>query len=141
VHKNRAAWAALAQDRTGARAPPGRFGERPGRHGNRITYVDGIRFTSRLEADRYCELKILKAGGEVLWFTRQVTFDIAPGVVYRCDFLVAWNRSGLPGTCMSIEDTKGHMTQTSRVKIAAVQQRHGIAITLLRREQVGRFTR
>lgn len=141
MQQNRKAWAALAAKQAAA-SPPGGFGATGvGRHGNRICFVDGIRFTSHLEADRYCELTMLKAAGEVLWFTRQVPFDIAPGVAYRCDFLVAWNRSGLPQECLTVEDTKGHMTQTSRVKIAAVQHRHGLTITLLRRDQVMRFSR
>lgn len=141
MHKTRAAWAALAQIRSAA-APRGGFGERAaGKYRNRVCYVDGIRFGSHLEADRYCELTMLKAAGAVLWFTRQVPFDVAPGVVYRCDFLVAWNRSGLPGECLTVEDTKGHMTQTSRVKLAVVEQRHNLTVTLLRRDQVSRFSR
>lgn len=108
------------------------------RMGNKITLVDGIRFASRLEADRYGELKLLRAAGEVLWFLRQVPFDVAPSVVYRADFLIAWNLTGSADTVVTVEDTKGFLTPTSRVKILSVQERYGITIRILKRQDVGR---
>lgn len=109
-----------------------------GRHGNHSTFVDGYRFASKLEADRYRELVLLRSGGAVRWFLRQVPFDVAPGVVYRCDFLVVWNLSGTAEDSVTIEDTKGHLTQTSRTKIAVVQERYGIRIRILTRADVRR---
>lgn len=117
---------------------PGFAGRRPSKYGNRENFVDGIRFSSRLEADRYVELCLLTASGQVLWFLRQVPFDVAPGVKYRADYLVVWNRSGSASEAVTVEDTKGMMTSASRVKIAVVEQRYGIRIRLLRRADVGR---
>lgn len=111
---------------------------RKGRHGNRSTWVDGYRFASRLEADRYRELVLLRLGGVVRWFLRQVPFDVAPGVVYRADFMVMWNPTGTAEDLVTIEDTKGHLTQTSRTKIAVVQERYGLRIKILTRADVGR---
>ncbi len=104
------------------------------RYRNHVTHVDGVRFDSRLEADRYCELKLLRAAGEVRFFIRQAPFDIAPGVKYRADFVVSWADGRV-----SVEDTKGHLTDVSRVKIAAVQERYGIEVTILARADVRRF--
>lgn len=104
------------------------------RMGAKITEVDGIKFRSRLEADRYKELKLLKAAGEVKYFLRQVPFDVAPGVVYRCDFYVVYNT--YPPSEPGVEDTKGFLTDTSRVKIKVVEDRYGLAIRILRREDV-----
>lgn len=109
-----------------------------GRHGNRSTWVDGYRFDSKLEADRYRELVLLRLGGVVRWFLRQVPFDVAPGVVYRADFLVMWNPTGTAEDLVTIEDTKGHLTQTSRTKIAVVQERYGLRIKILTRTDVSR---
>lgn len=109
-----------------------------GRHGNKITTVDGYRFASRLEADRYRELVLLRHAGQIRWFLRQVPFDVAPGVVYRCDFLVMWNRTGTAEDTVTIEDTKGHLTATSRTKIAVVQERYGITVRILTRADVSR---
>lgn len=109
-----------------------------GHHGNRVTVVDGIKFQSKLEADRYRELVMLRRAGEVLYFLRQVPFDVATGVVYRADFVVMWNRTGSPRENVTVEDTKGHLTDVARVKMAAVQDRYGITIRVLRRADVRR---
>ena len=102
--------------------------------------VDGLNFASQLEADRYRELKALQASGDVAWFIRQVPFDVAPGVVYRADFLVVWRPVMAPVQwCrVSIEDCKGMMTPNSRTKIAVVEQRYGIKIRLLTRAEVSK---
>lgn len=110
-----------------------------GRHGNKATVVDGYRFHSKLESDRYRELVLQRLAGEVRWFIRQVPFDVAPGVVYRADFLVVWNRTGTAqGEHVTIEDTKGHLTDTSRTKIAVVEDRYRLKIRVLHRADVRR---
>jgi hypothetical protein len=109
-----------------------------GRHGERTTIVDGIKFRSKLEADRYRELKLLRAGGHVKWFLRQVPFDVSVSVVYRLDFLVCWNRSGIADEVLTYEETKGHLTDASRIKIGVVQERYAIKINILRRADVSR---
>lgn len=109
-----------------------------GRHGERTTIVDGIKFRSKLEADRYRELKNLRRAGEVKWFLRQVPFDVSVGVVYRLDFLVCWNRSGTADEVLTYEETKGHLTDASRIKIGVVQERYAIKINILRRADVSR---
>jgi hypothetical protein len=101
--------------------------------GNQITTVDGIRFHSKLEARRYGQLKLLQSAGQVAYVLRQVPFDVATGVVYRLDFLIVWADGSI-----TFEDVKGFVTDTSRVKIAAVQDRYGIKIRLLTRKEIGR---
>lgn len=122
-------WAALQRSRQVKPA---------GKYRNKVTRVDGIRFDSKLEADRYVEILLLRKTGIVLWFLRQVPFDVASGVVYRADFLIVWNRTGTPQECVTIEDCKGVLTPTSRVKIAVVQERYGINVKLLTRKDVRR---
>ena len=113
-------------------ADMGLLGGKPrGKYGNRATLVDGYRFHSKLEADRYVELKQLRAAGHVHWFLRQVPFDVTPGVTYRADFLVVWN-DGRVG----VEDTKGHLTDASRIKIKAVEASYGIRVRILTRADV-----
>jgi hypothetical protein len=119
---------------------------RVGRLGNRATVIDGIKFHSKLEADRWRELQLLQKAGEVLYTLRQVPFDVAPGVTYRLDFLIRW-ANGRREACTSCaqatepvtyEDTKGHLTDTSRTKIAVVQERYRIHIRILTRADVSR---
>lgn len=109
-----------------------------GRHGERTTIRDGIKFRSNLEADRYSELKLLRQAGPVAWFLRQVPFDVTLGVIYRADFVVIWNRIGTASEVVTVEDTKGHLTDVARIKMAAVEERYAIKINILRRCDVSR---
>jgi hypothetical protein len=52
--------------------------------------VDGKKFPSKLEAHYYEHLKRAKARGELLFFLRQVPFDLPGNIVYRLDFLEFW---------------------------------------------------
>lgn len=69
------------------------------------TEVDGIKFASKKEAKWYGHYKLLQKAGDVLFFLRQVPFDLPGGVKYRCDFLVFWSN----GT-VSVIDVKGVKT-------------------------------
>lgn len=48
------------------------------KYNNRKTVIDGITFDSAAEADYYCQLKLLMAGGVVKDFTRQTVIEILP---------------------------------------------------------------
>ena len=50
------------------------------------TVRDGINFDSTKEANYYDELKLRQRAGEVVFFLRQVPFDLPGGVKYRPDF-------------------------------------------------------
>jgi hypothetical protein len=114
-------------------------GSKPTKHGNTRTEVNGYTFASRLEADRYRELVVLRQSGQVAWFIRQVPFDVAPGVVYRADFLVVCNLDGSARQEVHVEETKGHLTDTARVKLRVVEERYGIQIRILTRKDVHRW--
>ena len=50
------------------------------------TELDGINFDSKKEAKYYIELKLRIKSGEVIFFLRQVPFDLPGKVKYRIDF-------------------------------------------------------
>ena len=104
----------------------GRVGNGNGRrskYGNVRVECDGIKFDSKREARRYGELKLLRAAGEVKWFTMQVPFRLDGGTVYRADFLVVWS-DGRVG----IEDAKGCKTAVFKIKKREVEAKFGIEI-------------
>jgi hypothetical protein len=80
------------------------------------TEVDGIKFDSKLEADYYCQLKILKRTGEVIDFIRQPKYLLTDtlkknGETFRkmqyiADFLVTYSDGR-----KEIIDCKGRRTQ------------------------------
>jgi hypothetical protein len=72
---------------------------------NKITIVDGIRFASILEANRYGDLKLLLAAGQIKRFKRQPSFLFECGIRYMPDFIV-WGLNGIPW----VEDSKGKKT-------------------------------
>jgi len=51
------------------------------------TLSNGIKFQSKKEARYYERLNLLQKAGEIIFFLRQVPFDIAGGVKYRADFM------------------------------------------------------
>ena len=52
-----------------------------------ITEALGIKFHSKKEARYFLELVCRQKAGEVLYFLRQVPFDLPGGVKYRIDFM------------------------------------------------------
>jgi hypothetical protein len=96
-----------------------KFGNKP------YTLDDGTRFDSRLEWRCFEWLKARQVGGELLWFTRQVPFELEGGVVYRSDFLAA-----LTGGGVEVIDAKGRDTQASRNKRKQVLARYGVEVRL-----------
>lgn len=50
------------------------------------TELDGIKFDSKKEARYYSELKLRVKAGEIVFFLRQVPFDLPGNVKYRVDF-------------------------------------------------------
>lgn len=106
-----------------------------GKMGAKRTVIDGIPFPSKLEANRYIELKALRAAGKVRVFHRQVTFDLGGTeelgrVTYRVDFLVVWDDGRV-----TYEDAKGIETENFRNKRKLVKAQWGVDIELVKRPE------
>lgn len=69
------------------------------------TLRDGIKFQSKREALYYDQLKLKVKAGLVVFFLRQVPFDLPGGIKYRCDF----QEFHADGTVHFV-DVKGHRT-------------------------------
>jgi hypothetical protein len=87
--------------------------ERPDKRrvrGATTTTIDGIRFPSKREAQRYLVLKLEQKTGDVLWFIRQPMFDLPGGTKYRADFLVV-RPNGENSVRIEVLDAKGYATE------------------------------
>lgn len=79
---------------------------------NKKTWVDGICFDSKKEADFYATLRLLLKVGEIKGFCRQPEFILVEGdekdraITYRADFIVFHN-DGRTG----IVDVKGYESE------------------------------
>lgn len=89
------------------------------------TKRDGKNFDSKMESRYYEMLKLRQKTGEVLFFLRQVPFDI-PGGKYVADFLVFL----ADGTAEFI-DVKGIDTQMSKLKRRAVEELYPVEIKIV----------
>lgn len=87
---------------------------------------DGIKFPSRLERRYYDKLCMLQKSGEVLFFLRQVGFDLPGKVRYFADFLVFWADGNV-----DIVDTKGRDTTISQLKRKQVEELYPVEIKIV----------
>ena len=87
---------------------------------------DGKRFPSKLEARYYNTLKALQSSGEVLFFLRQIPFDLPGGVRYLCDFQVFYATGDI-----RFIDTKGRDTPLSIAKRKMVEELYPVEIEII----------
>ena len=90
------------------------------------TWIDGICFDSKKEADYYCQLKLLTKAGEIKGFCRQARFVVTEGVgsiergtEYVADFVI-FNNDGTS----RIVDTKGVKTNEFKLKMKSFREKY-----------------
>lgn len=98
------------------------------------TVLDGIKFDSKKEANRYAELKIMERAGLISGLQRQVRFELIPafdvdGKHYRptsyvADFVYTDVKSGK----QVVEDCKGFRTDIYRLKAKMFAHKFGVSI-------------
>lgn len=98
---------------------------------NKPTIVDGIRFPSKKEAQRWRDLLLLQANGEVRNIRRQVEYRLEVlGMLickYRADFVYDELRASV-WTDEIVEDVKGYRTPEYRLKRKLMKACLGIEI-------------
>lgn len=102
----------------------------PKRHkyGAKAVDVDGIRFASKKEANRWFELKTMLASGMISELKRQVAFDLVVNGIkvakYISDFVYVEDGAQI------VEDAKGVRTAMFRLKAKLLKACHGIEVKL-----------
>lgn len=99
---------------------------RRSKYGAVVTYVDGIRFDSKREANYYKQLKLRVAAGEVRYFLRQVPLHLPGGTKLVVDFVEHW----VDGSVHYV-DAKGRQTPTFKVKKREVEHHYPVEIELV----------
>ena len=89
---------------------------------NEKVVIDGIRFDSQKESNRWQELKILQKGGAIKDLRRQIHFQLQPGykknnkhiqaIYYVADFVYY----SFTEKKTIVEDTKGFRTEVYKLK-------------------------
>lgn len=90
---------------------------------NRKTIVDGIKFDSMLEAQRYTELRLMQRTGLIKDLILQPEYELQPSfekngkkyrrIVYKADFSYIRVKDGK----IIVEDTKGFKTDVYSLKL------------------------
>lgn len=102
---------------------------------NNKTMVDGIKFDSEKEAERYSELKILEKAGELKNLKRQVKYVLIPAqkdkngksLERECSYLADFVYTDVNGNTI-VEDTKGVRTTSYIIKRKLMLYVHHIQI-------------
>jgi len=89
---------------------------------------DEKKFPSKLERRYYDQLKIRQASGEVVFFLRQIPFDLPGNVRYLCDFQLF-----LANGSIEFVDTKGRDTPLSIAKRKMVEDLYPVEIKIVTR--------
>jgi hypothetical protein len=90
------------------------------------TELNGIKFSSKKEANYYGSLLQLQKNGEVLFFLQQIPFKLPGGITYRCDFEVFYADGHV-----EFVEVKGFMTQEAKIKLAQVEEIYNIPIKVI----------
>jgi hypothetical protein len=92
------------------------------------TYVDNIRFPSKLEARYYSKLKLRQQANDIKYFLTQVPFRLPGGIKYVCDFMVVENDGSI-----KYIDTKGIETATFKLKKKQVEALFPVKIEVVKK--------
>lgn len=115
--------------------------KRGSKYGNKKTVIDGIRFDSKAEADRYCELKVMHQAGLIYELECQPRYNFPlDGVPMR---YVAGKRKGkiieyvadfyyIQNDKWVIEDVKGVETAVFKLKRALMKEVNGLDVVVVR---------
>lgn len=89
-----------------------------------ITKVDGIKFRSKAEADRYSELKILERANEITCLKLQPKYNLDGRQGFHvCNYIGDFQYYDKDGSCIC-EDVKGIETELFKLKWKLVHQEY-----------------
>lgn len=98
------------------------------------TVLDGIKFDSKKEANRYAELKLMERAGVIRDLKRQVRYELIPAfdvdgkhyrpTTYVADFVYTDAKSGKE----IVEDVKGVRTDVYRLKSKMFAHKFGVSV-------------
>lgn len=104
-----------------------------GKYKSTITYTDNVRFASKLEAQYYSYLKMLKNSNSIKYFLRQVPIHLTGGIKYVCDFMVVYQDNRI-----EYVDTKGFETAIFKLKKKQVEALYPFKIKLVKKASMNK---
>jgi hypothetical protein len=92
------------------------------------TVIDGHRFHSKKEAERYCELKIMIDAGAITALRLQPSFDLIVNGQLICKYVADFDYYNWKDGIGVVEDCKGYRTPVYGLKKKLMKALHGITI-------------
>ena len=86
------------------------------------------RFDSQAEYERFCDLKLLEAGGAITGLRRQVAYPVEINGVHICVWVADFVYLDVATGQEIREDLKGHATDVFKLKKKLVEAYHGFKI-------------
>jgi hypothetical protein len=102
---------------------------------NRPTVVNGIRFASKREAQRFVTLSLLESKGHIRQLTRQQSFDLSVNGVHICRYIadfVYFRKGSVGDEHRVVEDVKGCETAAFKLKKKLMLACHGIVVKVVK---------
>lgn len=93
----------------------------------KAVYRNTQRFDSKLEARYAHKLDLAKADGSLLFYLRQVPFELPGGVKYRADFMEFWADERV-----IVTDVKGVETQMFKLKRKQLEELYPIELNIVK---------
>lgn len=100
------------------------------KYNNQIVVVEGIKFDSKKEAQRYLDLRLLEKSGEITNLALQIPYTLIDKskygrkIVYLADFVYYSPKDRKT----IVEDVKGYKTQIYKMKKRLLAEKYGIVI-------------
>lgn len=102
---------------------------RPAKYGNKPTFVDGIRFSSKHEATRYSELRLLERAGDIGALRLQPRYKLVVNGKHVCTYVGDFEYFPAdPRLGVVVEDAKGFKTPEYKLKAKLFEALHGFPI-------------
>ena len=107
------------------------------KYGNKKTVVDGIKFDSKWESQRYLYLKSLEKAGRIINLKLQPRFDLVVNGEKICAYIAdfEYDKENAHGAWEHIiEDAKGVETPEFKLKKKLMKAVHGVEIYLSKKK-------
>lgn len=92
------------------------------------TTIDGIRFDSKAEATRWCDLQNLQRGGKITHLARQIPFQIKSNGNLICNYIADFTY--VENGSYVVEDVKGIITRDFALKAKLFEAQYGYKIRI-----------
>ena len=92
------------------------------------TTVDGIRFASKREAARYCELRLMERAGHIRNLELQPRYPMVVNGLTVCVYVADFRYVAADGRAV-VEDVKGVRTPAYVIKAKLMKALHGVEVS------------